>query len=188
MPHLLGAPLSLPFIFLRITLLLPLSYVCSFRGFKGWHTEVVEILASIRCQSPSILQLRIDAAGLPGACLVHGVIHLLDCLIVLLDDLLAPANHLEHLFALFVSKNLRSLGQQRHLLVSRENLLLVRIPLGVLLLLLQCLFALETDLMLLVLPAGRFFPDHSLEALLCPEELGILRQIYVLRFICEHVC
>ena len=159
MLHLLRLLVKLFIIFLKITLLLLMPNVSPLWGFKIRNTKVVEILACIRRQSPSMLHLDFDATCFPGAGFVHSLVHLLHCLIVPPDDLLAAAYHLEHLVAFFFGKNLCFLSLQQHFLMLCENLFLVRIPLSILKFLFESLFAFKPDLLLLMLPSASLFSN-----------------------------
>ena len=106
-----------------------------------------------------MLHLDFDATCFPSAGFVHCLIHLLHCLIVPPDDLLAAAYHLEHLVAFFFGKNLSFLSLQQHFLMLRENLFLVRIPLSILKFLFESLFAFKPDLLLLMPPCASLFSN-----------------------------
>ena len=126
--------------------LMLLSHVSSLFCFKIWVREEIKIFTSIRSNRQSVLVLWIDASRFTIANFDHALIKLLDSIVVLLDLLFAPINHLEHLSAFCTCQKTRFRCLSWHLLMFFKNLYFVRISLCISLFLFDSQFSCSNSL------------------------------------------
>ena len=126
--------------------LMLLSHVSSLFSFKIWVREEIKIFTSIRSNCHSVLVLWIDASRFTIANFDHALIELLDSIVVLLDLLFAPIDHLQHLSAFCACQQTRFRCLSWHLLMLFKNLCLVRFSLCISLFLFDSQFSCSNSL------------------------------------------
>ena len=177
-------------LFIFLLPLMLLSHVSSLFGFKIWVREEIKIFTSIRSNRQSVLVLWIDASRFTIANFDHALIELLDSIVVLLDLLFAPINHLEHLSAFCACQQTRFRCLSWHLLMFFKNLCFVRFPLCISLFLFDSQFSCSNGLFCQQSVIFSFIalPVDYLEAF-----LGLLSRLFlrvlasrVGRFFCLH--